>query len=201
MKLVADKEDINRQRERIRDKLEDVDSVSSSISFKRKRVESVLGKLSSAAVLEKSKKGYKSVADANDEMINDPYDREDFISEKVNSILEISETITSNPKERAHPNMSDPAKLELVQSALAFGGSMKGKFSNKNHNRKEITPDEIEEDIEGSQSNTSGVLNYENDDFEAISEISNNLKTSKASILEILMASPITGSLLSFLNS
>jgi hypothetical protein len=154
----------------------------------------VLEKLSASAILEKSKQGYVP----SEDVIHEDIHQEDDISAKVSNILAKSEEITADKmKKNRNQLMTDADKLELLHSALTNG--IKGQHSHKKHEKKNAISEEIEENIledfeEISQvkNESSDGFNYD-DDFEAISEISSNLKLSKASILDILMSSPITG--------
>ncbi len=135
------------------------------------------------------------------EIIEEDLPLEDDISAKVCNILAKSEVITSDKeKKNGFPSISDAAKLELLQNALTSMNGIKTQNLQKKLKKKDFVSEEIEEEIckdfepiSYAKNDSSDPFNYEDDDFEAISEISSDLKLSKASILDILMSSPITG--------
>ena len=155
-----------------------------------------MGKLSSLNISEKSDRNSKLAdkpTDAIDEDLPDFYNDDD-ISAKVSNILGMSENIVT--KKQTDLN------IVPVQSNLKFQRNvlqnMNDKPTNKNTTMKSFQSDYIEENIaeeieeEAEEQNTQTNL-YENDEFEDISEISTDLKQTKASILNMLRASPITG--------
>ena len=133
--------------------------------------------------------------DTIDEDLPDFYNDDD-ISAKVSNILGMSKNIVPITKMQTDlNNVPVQSNLKFQRNVLQ---NMNDKPTNKNTTMKSFQSDYIEENIaeeieeEAEEQNTQTNL-YENDEFEDISEISTDLKQSKASILNMLRASPITG--------